>query len=234
MSRFLRISQLSFRKSRSKQWIRRPAACSPPLASARTSRLPPMRGCKASSLMQLPWATQQDVPSSSTPAAEISIITRTALGKPPGARTTNAPREGCWIWTSRERFHLLGWGVSPAMTVKMVGIGSQYAVTEHDAGGHYLDGGKTYRLHLPAEIPVKDFWSMQVNDPQTRSLLQTDQQYPSLSSQKKDLVVNPDTSVDVYFGPKPPQGKESNWLQTIPGKGWFTWAAVIRTPRAMV
>ena len=52
----------------------------------------------------------------------------------------------------RERFHFLGWGVSPAMTVKMVGVGSQYAVTEHDAGGQYLDGGKTYQLHLPAEF----------------------------------------------------------------------------------
>ena len=36
------------------------------------------------------------------------------------------------------------------------------------------------------------------------------------------IVVNPDTSVDVYFGPEPPAGKESNWIQTIPGKGWFT------------
>ncbi len=76
------------------------------------------------------------------------------------------------------------WGVSPAMTAKMVGVGSQYAYTELDAGGHYLDGGKTYRLHLPPPIPAKDFWSVIVYDPQTRSMLQTDQQFPSLSSQK--------------------------------------------------
>lgn len=63
---------------------------------------------------------------------------------------------------------------------------------------------------------------MIVYDTQTRSMSQTDQQFPSASSQKKGLLVNPDSSVDVYFGPKAPPGKESNWVQTIPGKAWFT------------
>jgi len=113
--------------------------------------------------------------------------------------------------------------MSPAMWVKMVGAGSQYASAEHDAAGRYLDGGKTYRLHLPPEIPAKDFWSVLVYDPQTRSMLQTDQRFPSISSQKQGIVVNPDTSVDVWFGPEPPAGKEPNWIQTIPGKGWFVF-----------
>ena len=123
---------------------------------------------------------------------------------------------------ARTLLFYVGQGVSPAMTVKMVGLGSQYASTEHDAAGHYLDGAKTYRLHLPGGIPAKDFWSVVVYDPQTRSMLQTDQQFPSTGSQKQGLLVNPDTSVDVYFGPKAPEGMESNWVQTIPGKGWFT------------
>jgi hypothetical protein len=112
---------------------------------------------------------------------------------------------------------------SPAMWVKMVGAGSQYASAEHDAAGRYLDGGRTYRLHLPPDIPAKDFWSVLVYDPQTRSMLQTDQRFPSLSSQKQGIVINPDTSVDVWFGPEPPAGKEGNWIQTIPGKGWFAF-----------
>jgi hypothetical protein len=124
---------------------------------------------------------------------------------------------------SRARYFSLAWGVSPAVSVKLVGAGSQYAFTEHDGAGHYLDGGKIYRLHLPPNIPVKDFWSVAVYDTQTRSLLQTDQRFPSVSSQKKDLFVNPDTSVDVYFGPEPPVGKENNWIQTIPGKGWWSY-----------
>jgi len=66
-----------------------------------------------------------------------------------------------------------------------------------------------------------DFWSVVVYDPQTRSYLQTDQPIPSTSSQKEGIAINPDSSVDVYFGPEPPPGKEANWVQTIPGKGWF-------------
>jgi hypothetical protein len=53
-------------------------------------------------------------------------------------------------------------------------------------------------------------------------MLQTDQEYPSVGSQTKGLLINPDGSVDVYFGPKAPTGKEKNWVQTIPGKGWNT------------
>ena len=122
---------------------------------------------------------------------------------------------------ARALFFYMGVGISPAMTVKMVGLGSQYAMAYHDSTGHYLDGGKSYRLHLPGPIPTRDFWSILAYDPQTRGMLQTDQQFPSLSSQKAEIAVNPDTSVDVYFGPEPPAGKEANWIQTIPGKGWF-------------
>jgi hypothetical protein len=52
-------------------------------------------------------------------------------------------------------------------------------------------------------------------------MLQTDQRFPSISSQKKGVIVNPDTSVEVWFGPTAPAGNEANWVQTVPGKGWF-------------
>jgi hypothetical protein len=147
----------------------------------------------------------------------------------------NSAWQMCWIgndinWSpggvldldARTLAFYLGWGVSPAMTLKMVGIGSQYAITDRDAIGQYLNGAKNYRLHLPPNIPAKDFWSLLVYDPQTRSMLQTDQQFPSCSSLKKDIMINPDTSVDIYFGPKAPPGKAPNWIQTIPAKGWYT------------
>ncbi|WP_267210139.1 DUF1254 domain-containing protein [Chelatococcus asaccharovorans] len=118
-------------------------------------------------------------------------------------------------------FYFLATGVTPAMAERMVGEGSQYPWTAIDADGHPFDGGKTYKLHLPPNIPVKDFWSAIVYDTQTRSMLQTDQQFPSVSSQDKDVKVNGDGSVDVWFGPKAPEGGEHNWVQTIPGKGWF-------------
>jgi hypothetical protein len=130
-------------------------------------------------------------------------------------------RDGVLDLDARTRLFCVGWGITPAMTVQMVGLGSQYAVAFRDAAGRYLDGGETYRLHLPPNIPAKDFWSILVYDPQTRSMLQTDQQFPSVSSQTESLVVNPDGSVDVYFGPETRAGTESNWIQTIPGKGWY-------------
>lgn len=111
---------------------------------------------------------------------------------------------------------------TPAMVLKMVGKGSQYGYATTDSDGAYLDGSKNYKLNIPADVPAKDFWSVVVYDPQTRSELQTDQPFPSKNSKRNKLMVNDDGSVDLYFGPKAPEGKESNWIQTVPGKGWFT------------
>ena len=60
-----------------------------------------------------------------------------------------------------------------------------------------------------------------VYDRQTRSMLQNDQAFPSLGSQSGTVEQNADGSTDIYFGPEAPDGKEHNWIQTIPGKGWF-------------
>ena len=70
-------------------------------------------------------------------------------------------------------------------------------------------------------MPAKDFWSVVVYDPQTRSELQTSQPFPSKNNERDKLVVNEDGSVDLYFGPKAPEGKEANWVETVAEKGWF-------------
>jgi hypothetical protein len=121
----------------------------------------------------------------------------------------------------RAFFHYVATGNTPAMEAKIVGGGSQYLFAERDSEGRYLDGGKTYRITLPPNVPVKDFWSFMVYSGQHRSMLQTDQQFPGIDSKKKDLEKNSDGSVTVYFGPEAPKGKESNWLPTDPSRRFF-------------
>ncbi len=124
---------------------------------------------------------------------------------------------------ARTMFHYPYTAITPAMTIKMVGIGSQYAVAAVDKNGEYLDGSKTYRLTMPKGIPAKNFWSFVVYDPQTRSMLQTSRtDYPSLSSQVGNVQTNDDGSYTIYFGPEAPKDKEDNWIQTVSGKGFFT------------
>lgn len=110
---------------------------------------------------------------------------------------------------------------TPAMAAKIIGVGSQYAWAERDSKGRYLDGDKNYTLNIPANPPAKDFWSLVLYDPQTRSELQTGQPFPSRNNEKDNFIFNDDGSVTLHFGPKAPEGKENNWIQTVPGKGWF-------------
>ncbi len=110
---------------------------------------------------------------------------------------------------------------TPAMALEIPGVGSNYAFGTRDSKANILLGEKNYILNMPANVPAKDFWSIVVYDPQTRSMLQTDQDYPNKNSQKDKLVYNKDGSIDLYFGPNAPKGNEANWIQTVPGKAWF-------------
>ncbi len=123
---------------------------------------------------------------------------------------------------ARTLFHYEAIVITPAMAIKMVGIGSQYLCVYRDAGDNFLMGDHNYKMHLPAGIPAKDFWSVTVYHPDTRSLLQNGQPKPSVSTYDKPDF-NEDGSIDLYFGPEVPEGKEKNWVKTIPGEGWFAY-----------
>ncbi len=122
---------------------------------------------------------------------------------------------------ARSYFFYIATVNTPAMVLKMVGKGSQYAMCDKDENGEFLHGDRAYKLNIPADVPARDFWSIVAYDPQTRSELQTGQPFPSRNNQKDDFVVNADGSVDLYFGPEAPEGFENNWIETVPGKGWF-------------
>ena len=107
------------------------------------------------------------------------------------------------------------------MVQKIVGKGSQYLAAYKDSDGNWLDGSKNYRLHVGANVPVEDFWSVMVYDAETRSMI-VNNQVPGRDS-NAELKTNKDGSVDLYFGPNPPKGLESNWIKTVPKKGFFLY-----------
>jgi hypothetical protein len=114
-------------------------------------------------------------------------------------------------------------GNTSGMQGRIVGFGQVYLETARDATGAWLDGAKSYRLRVPPNAPVKQFWSFTLYENTTRAPLQSPQGAADISSRKPGLVVNADGSVDLFFGPKKPPGANANYVQTVPGKGWFTY-----------
>lgn len=112
---------------------------------------------------------------------------------------------------------------SEAMKSTTPGVGQAYLGAYTDADGEWLDGARTYRLHVPADVPAKLFWSATVYDADTRCLIDNEQQRGDHGSRDEDLRYNEDGSVDLWFGPEPPTEGRSNWVQTIPGRHWFSY-----------
>ena len=137
-------------------------------------------------------------------------------------KNTSFEADGSMGLDARVLFYFNATGVTPAMATTRVGEGSDYALAYLDANKKAFDGSKTYKLHLPPNVPVNDFWAVTLYDTQTRSLLQTDQRFPTVGSQSKAIEKNADGSYDVYFAPEAPKGQAGNWVQTVPGKSWFT------------
>jgi hypothetical protein len=132
-----------------------------------------------------------------------------------------SPSDGARKHNSRIAFLYPYTGITPAMCMRLTGIGSQYVMAMRGGDGEFLDGARNYRLTLPPDIPQSRFWSVMLYDRQTRSMLQTDQPKPDVGSQSGRVKANPDGSTDIYIGPTAPEGKTDNWLQTVPGKGFF-------------
>lgn len=113
--------------------------------------------------------------------------------------------------------------ISKAMLTQTPGVGQRYIVTYQDKDGNWLTGENTYKLHVPANVPAKQFWSSTVYDEKQRQMIVNDEKAPDVAAGKQGLKTNPDGSVDIYYGPKPVKGFEQNWVQTNPGDGWFTY-----------
>ena len=113
-------------------------------------------------------------------------------------------------------------GVSYSMGyigIKRLGTGQYYLYSIHDTEGKALDSTGTYRLTVPPDAPVTQYWSTTLYDRKTHGLIR-EAKNCSVSSQSPDLQTNTDGSVDLYFGPAAPDGKESNWIDTGPSENF--------------
>ncbi|EPE98998.1 DUF1254 domain-containing protein [Rhizobium grahamii] len=99
--------------------------------------------------------------------------------------------------------------------LKRLGAGQFYSISIRDKDGREFDGRATYRLNVPPDVPVQQYWSVTAYDRQTHALIKNVSR-ASRSSQIPELAKNSDGSIDLFFGPKAPKGKEANWVPTDP------------------
>jgi hypothetical protein len=100
-------------------------------------------------------------------------------------------------------------------SAKHVGESQYYLMTTLDRDGQLLEGGASYRLNVPANVPANQYWSMTVYNRETHTFIRH-ARWVGRSSQTPGLQVNADGSVDLFFGPAAPAGREANWIPTDP------------------
>ena len=105
---------------------------------------------------------------------------------------------------------------------KRVGQGGSivYLVAFRDGRSEPISGEHTYKLHVPANVPARQYWSVIAYDSLTNAFIR-ESAVVGLDSYSKTMKKNADGSVDIYFGPKAPAGQEANWVYTAPGRAWF-------------
>jgi hypothetical protein len=124
---------------------------------------------------------------------------------------------------AREKWFYQAQVESPAMFRRSPGAGSLYWLGTRDATGAYLDGGNSYKLTVPLPVPAKFFWSVTVYDAETRSEISTDQAHAALRSLFELKGLGNAGAATLQFGPAAPASATSQWIKTIPGKGWFVY-----------
>jgi hypothetical protein len=124
---------------------------------------------------------------------------------------------------ARDRWFHQATVASPSMFHRGVGCTSLDFLATRDATGTFLDGGREYRLEVAEPVPADLFWSVTAYDARTRSQVLTPQDRATLGSVHDVLQRAQDGSVEIYLGPRPPPGKERQWIQTNPDTGFFLY-----------
>ncbi len=121
----------------------------------------------------------------------------------------------------RASYFQFAYSSAPAMVMRTLDAGSKYPFTARDADGNFLEGSKSYKLHLPPHPPAALFWAVTAYNVTDGTMTSAEQLMPSINGFNK-VKTNDDGSVDLFFGPtKPAQAPESNWIQTVEGRNFL-------------
>jgi hypothetical protein len=121
----------------------------------------------------------------------------------------------------RASFFQVAYSSAPAMVMRTIDAGSKYPFTVRDADGDFLDGSKSYKLHLPPNPPAALFWAVTAYNITDGTMPETEQALPSING-FNNVKTNEDGSIDLYFGPRKPENSpESNFIQTVDGRAFL-------------
>jgi hypothetical protein len=183
-----------------------------------------------------PTERQQELLEKAVQTAPRMIMALRQLGRPDGRDIYYPDRQYFNAWAGatseweqdsyrdvnqRATYFQVAYSSAPAMVMRTLGAGSKYPTTLRDADGDFLDGGKTYRLHLPPHPPAALFWAVTAYNITDGTMVAAPQLMPSINGFNK-VVTNSDGSVDLWFGPsRPADAPESNWIQTVEGRNFL-------------
>jgi hypothetical protein len=183
-----------------------------------------------------PTAKQQELLQKAVEAAPKMIMALRQLGRPDGRQLYYKDRQYENIWAGatsewlqdsyldvnqRASYFQIAYSSAPAMVMRTLGAGSKYPNTVRDADGDFLEGSKSYKLHLPPHPPAALFWAVTAYNITDGTMPETPQLLPSINGFNK-VATNSDGSVDLWFGPtRPATAPESNWIRTVEGRNFI-------------
>jgi len=183
-----------------------------------------------------PTTRQQELLKKAVETAPKMILATRQLGRPDGRQLYYKDRqyENAWMAATsddfqetyldidrRATYYQVAYASAPAMVIRTIGAGSKYPFTTRDAKGEFLTGASTYKLHLPPNPPAALFWAVTAYNVTDGTMIETDQLLPSTNGYY-DIPKNSDGSIDIWFGPKKPDGvADSAFIQTISGRNFL-------------
>lgn len=183
-----------------------------------------------------PTAKQEELLKKAVETAPKMILAQRQLGRPDGRELYYKDRQYVNVWDAatsdnfqpsfldldqRAGYYQIAFSSAPAMVMRTIGAGSKYPNAFRDSRGEFLSGENTYKMHLPPNPPASLFWAVTAYNVTDGTMPETAQLLPSTNGYY-DLPRNADGSIDIWFGPKKPEGvADAAFIQTVPNRNFI-------------